>query len=154
MQYSEPSELSYLWIAYWLCIVVSRSRSTGSAGKSSSWLSRTLRKAFHHGSKDNSDHCHVSSEFESPGHFEKRGRSLKFGRRRSGSSKKVTVPAVHVTLTSADDQEDEDSSSPETCPLSPPTSGEQRKLDSMSDSEMLNKRHYHTPKKKFLGKKW
>lgn len=77
---------------------------------------------------------------------------MKFGRRRSGSSKKVTVPAVHVTLTSAD-QEDEDISSPETCPLSPPTSGEQRKLDSMSDSEMLNKRHYHTPKK-FLGKKW
>ena len=69
---------------------------------------------------------------------------MKFGRRRSGSSKKVTVPAVHVTLTSADDQEDEDSSSPETCPLSPPTSGEQRKLDSEDAVKAVLRSHGKT----------
>ena len=128
----------------------SRSRSMGSTGKNSSWFGRTLRKVFHPGdSKDHLDH-----EIESPGHFEKRGRSLKFGRPRRGSKAhhpKVTVPVVHVTLTSAE----EDLSSPETCPLSPPTAGQQRKLDSQTDSEMLNKRHYYTPKKSILGgKKW
>ena len=113
-----------------------RSRSTGSSSKNSSWFTRTFRAFYSTGTKDG----HGSSDSDCDSGIVKRGRSLKFGRRRS--SKKLAVPAVQVTLTSAEDTEAVKADSGHSEAISPPL--EPSDLISSSGEK----------RKRFLGKKW